>query len=66
MGAVYWRWAPRGNTSTYLRYNTSAAGTAVAKVPIVKCNPPEQAADSGNPAIFEFEVITPALWEETI
>ena len=62
--SIYVRWTPKGATNGNLRYATSNDGATRAAARITKCLPPEQDASSGNPALFEFEVMTPALFED--
>ena len=60
------RWSPAGGGSGKQQFSTSLAGAAAAVVPIVSCNPPALDASSGDPALFEFSVRSPAIWEATI
>jgi hypothetical protein len=57
------RWALTGAAK---KLCTSVNGTAAAKVPILSCDPPELDATSGDPALFEFVVKSPALAEITV
>ena len=60
------RWSPAGGQSTEQSFTTSLAGAAAAVVPIVSCNPPALDASSGDPALFEFSVRSPAIYEATL
>ncbi len=58
------RWAPSGGTAAPNKvFNTSNSGTAIGLVPILRCMPPTQDASSADPAVFEFAVRSPALFE---
>lgn len=60
------RWAPKGGITTVVGnkvFNTSVSGTAVAAVPMLRCLPPAQDASSANPAVFEFAVRSPLIYE---
>jgi hypothetical protein len=63
---IYLRWAPKSGIGTVVGNNvftcTNTAGTTIA-VPIVTCQIPELDAASGDPALFEFSVLTPNITE---
>lgn len=63
---IYLRYAPKGSTVSNKRYVcANSAGTAI-PVPIISCLPPETDSASGDPALTEFSVITPNLFQEAI
>lgn len=59
---IYLRWAPKGGIGTVVGNNiftcAGDAGTAIL-VPIINCTIPDLDAGSGDPAMFEFSVMTP-------
>ena len=63
---VYLRWSPAGGAIGVQRFTASKDGTNAALVPIISCNPPALDASSGDPALFEFSVRSPAIYEATI
>lgn len=60
------RWSPAGGGVGKFRYGTSIDAAGPDLVPIVSCTLPELDATSGDPALFEFVVRTPAIYKETI
>lgn len=61
------RWSPGGGDSGDLQYTTASdAGTAIV-VPISSCTPaPSVDASSGDPVMFSFSVLTPAILKAAI
>lgn len=60
------RWSPAGGGPGKFRYGTSVDAVGPDLVPIGGCTLPELDASSGDPALFEFTVRTPAIYKETI
>lgn len=62
---LYVRWSPAGGGTGALRYNTAVGGAAAA-VPLLTCTLPDLDANSEDPAMFEFSVMTPGIKQETV
>ena len=63
---IYLRYSPAGGTTGQKRYVcANAANTAIA-VPIIMCLPPKVDAATGDPAMVEFSVLTPQLYQEVV
>lgn len=60
------RYSPAGGAPGKFRYGTSVDAAGSDLVPIASLTLPEVDASSGDPALFEFTVRTPALYKETI
>lgn len=60
------RWSPAGGKTGDQRLGTSIDALGADIVPIVSCTLPELDASSGDPALFEFVVRTPAIYSETV
>lgn len=60
------RWSPAGGATGTQRFGTSVDAAGADLVPIVSCTHPEMDASSGDPALFEFTVRTPAIYTETV
>lgn len=64
--SIFFRYAPKGNTTGNRRYTaTNDANTAVL-CPIVSCLPPTLDAGSGDPAMASFTLSVPKLFESVI
>lgn len=60
------RWSPAGGKTGDQRLATSIDAAGYDLVPIASCTLPELDASSGDPALFEFVVRTPAIYSETV
>lgn len=63
---IYFRYSPKGGNSGDWRYVASNnAGSAVA-CPILTCLPPDMDAGTGDPAMAEFQIMTPKFEREAV
>ena len=63
---IYFRYSPRGSTAANKRYVASSALNAPFPCPIISCLPPNVDAASGDPALCEFSIMFPKLFQEVI
>jgi hypothetical protein len=63
---IYFRYAPKGNTTGNKRYLAANDAGSAFPCPIVNCMPPTLDAGSGDPAMASFTIIFPKWLEETI
>lgn len=63
---IYLRYSPAGGTTGQKRYVCANDANTAILVPIVTCLPPKVDAGSGDPAMVEFSVITPKLFQEVV
>jgi hypothetical protein len=63
---LFVRYSPAGGTATTYNFTTSNDGATAAAGKLVSCSLPDGDANSGDPMMFEFSVITPALLRAVI